>query len=129
MSEVNNLLQNISEIERIISNNKLEELKEEYDYISEQISQDFYKLKKYSQNVTNILERNFNGNFANNNFDVQELIEEKLDELFYEYLKIKGSFKKGREIRTYKEKKENEIKIQKKLGKNILIQHGIKSAD
>lgn len=53
------------------------------------IANKFNKLKNQVYKVNNILNTNFNGEFMNINFDDQELIEEQMDILFYEYETIK----------------------------------------
>ena len=71
------------------SDQELEELQEKMKYICDQTAQEFYKLTCQSLKVSDILERNFNKTYLNNNFDHQEIIEEQIDKLIYQYMKIK----------------------------------------
>ena len=61
----------------------------------------------------------------NTNFDDQELIEEQIDRLVYQYVKIKEHLKKGREIRIFKEQKEQEKMNELRYARNVLMQLGI----
>lgn len=109
----------------INSTNELEHLQSEMNVVTNKIAQDLYALKSYSFSVNNILEYNFNPSFMNTNFDEQELIEEQIDRLLYEYVKIKEHFKKGREIRIFKEQKEQEKMNELRYARNVLMQLGI----
>lgn len=109
------------------SEHELEELREKMKYISNQIALEFRKLKKQSINVTEILEKNYNNEFMNNNFDEQELVEEHIDNLLYQYEKVKKYLKYGRDVRFYKEKKEKEKSNEIRYAKNLLAHFGIKS--
>ncbi len=86
----------------IDSTNELEQLQSEMLLVSNQIAQDFYKLKSYTFSANHVLECNFNASFMNTNFDEQELIEEQMDRFVFQYVKLKELFKKGREIRGLK---------------------------
>ena len=108
------------------SADELEQLKSEMFVVTNKIAQDFYALKSYSFSVNNILECNFNTSFMNINFDEQELIEEQLDRFVHQYAKMKESFKRGREIRCYKEQKEQEKMNELRYARNVLAHHGIK---
>lgn len=133
MSAMHHLLTSISEIENvdlhIDSDHELEEMQEKMNFVCEQTAQEFYKIKAYSQKVTKILEENFNNNFTNKNFNEHELIEEKIDELIFQYAKAKELIRKGREIKFYKEEKEKQIKLHKKLARNALAHYGIQPQD
>lgn len=110
----------------INSDDEIEEINEKMTCISEMIACEFTNLKKISSNLNNTLDDNYNSKITNKNFDEQELIEEKLDTLLFEFSKVKVLLKKGREIRYYKELKEKEIEKQKIFARNLLIQYGIK---
>jgi len=134
MSAIHNLLTSISEIENIDhlhvdSDHELDEIQEKMNLVCQQTSEEFYKLKTYSQNVAKILEENFNNNFTNTNFDEHELIEEKLDEFIFQYAIAKELIRKGREIKFYKDEKEKQIRIHKKLARNALAHYGIQPQD
>lgn len=91
-----------------LSKLELEQLEEKMNSVCEKISKKFYCLKSNINNLNKLLETNFN-----KNFDEQELMEEQMDELIFEYSKIKDLLKKGREIRYYKEVKEKKGKEEK----------------
>ena len=100
---MSNILYTIRDNEKnknnIISFNKIDgNLDKKMENICDEVYKDFCNLQKKFLKIQIILE-----NDLNKNFDTQELIEEKLDELFYEYIKIKEQIKMGREIRFYKE--------------------------
>jgi len=124
------LLSTIPEIEQmdvsVNSNDELKYLEEKMKYISEVISQKFYGLKTEIINVTNIIEENYNRNFMNTDFDDEELVEEQLDILMYEYSKIKELLKKGREIRYNKEHKEKEKDREQLMIRNAFVYYEIK---
>ena len=109
----------------ISSTNELEHLQSEMIVVTNKIAQDLYALKSYTFSVNNILECNFNSSFMNTNFDDQELIEEQIDRLVYQYVKIKEHLKKGREIRIFKEQKEQEKMNELRYARNVLMQLGI----
>ena len=133
MTSVHINLETINEIEKVElqvdSDHEIEEMNEKLNYVCEMAAQEFYKLKTFSSKVTNILENNYNLQFMNKNFDEQELIEEQLDKLMFEYVKVKELLKKGREIRFYKEAKEKKIAREKMIARNILAHCGIKPVD
>jgi len=107
------------------SDNEIEELIEKMEYVCNQTSNSFYNLKKKVNNVNILLENNFNSNFVNSNFDHHELIEEQIDNLIYDFSKIKEFIKKGRLIKFYKEKKENNKKKELLYARNALVYYGI----
>ncbi len=108
------------------STNELEQLQSEMFIITNKIAQDLYALKSYAFSVNNILECNFNTSFMNTNFEEQELVEEQIDRFVYQYTKMKEHFKKGREIRIFKEQKEQEKNNELRYARNVLAHHGIK---
>jgi hypothetical protein len=130
MSAIHNYVEPVPEIIpvelNIDSDHELDEIHEKYEYITDQIAQDFYKLNNILQNITGILQSNFNSTFMNKNFETQELIEEKLDNLMFKYFQTKELLKKGREIRFYKEQKEKELQKEKRFARNTLVHYGIK---
>ena len=107
----------------IDSETEYDKLNECLNKISNEISNEFYKINIYLDKLHKIVNKNYNEKFMNNNFDEQEFIEEKFDELFYNYNKIKTLFKKGREMRICKEDKE------KRLIRNLQLKiyYGIKN--
>jgi len=107
------------------SDHELEELQEKMNYICNETAQEFYKLKNQSTRVSNILERNFNKSYLNNNFDDQEIIEEQIDKLIYQYTKIKQNLRDGREVRFYIEKKEKQKSNELRYARNLLAHLGI----
>lgn len=133
MSAMEHYHEGVSEITPIELNNnsyhELEEINEKYEYITCQIAQEFYKLNNISQNISDSLQKNFNSNFMNKNFETQELLEEKLDNLIFKFLQTKELLKKGREIRFYKEQKEIEIEKEKRFARNALAHYGIKPSN
>lgn len=58
-------------------------------------------------------------------FIEHELLEERMDGLFYRYQKTKELLKKGRLIRLYKEEKEKEKKNELVYARNTLAYYGI----
>lgn len=110
------------------SDQELEELQEKMKYICDQTAQEFYKLTCQSLKVSDILERNFNKTYLNNNFDQQELIEEQIDKLIYQYTQIKKNLRDGREIRFYMEKKEQQKSNELRYARNLLAHFGIDPA-
>jgi hypothetical protein len=119
-------LKTINEIDLSVdSDNEIEELTDKMTFICSQTSNSFYKFKKKVNNIHNLLENNFNNKFENNNFDDHELIEEQIDDLIYDFLKIKEFLKKGRIIKFYKEKKENNKKKELLYARNALAYYGI----
>lgn len=130
-NKLTNMAENLNTIHEININvdseYELEELREKMKYISNQIALEFRKLKKQSINVTEILEKNYNNEFMNENFDEQELVEEHIDNLLYQYEKVKKYLKYGRDVRFYKEKKEKEKSNEIRYAKNLLAHFGIKS--
>ena len=122
-----NQLKTIDEVDtNADSDHDLEELQEKMDYICEKTVSYFYNLKKKINNINNILENNFNSKFTNKNFYDHELIEEKFDELIFEYNKVKELMKSGRITRFYKGKKENNKKKELLYARNALAYYGIK---
>lgn len=109
----------------IDSTNELENLQSEMLIITNQIAQELYALRSYTFSTNHILQCNFNPSFMNTNFDEQEIIEEYIDRFVYQYEKIKESFKKGREIRSHKEQKEQEKINELRYARNVLAQLGI----
>lgn len=107
------------------SDHELEELQEKMTFICNQTAQEFYKLKTQSLRVSDILEKNFNKSYLNNNFDEQELIEEQIDSLIYQYTKIKKNLRDGREVRLYIEKKEKQKSNELRYARNLLAHFGI----
>lgn len=83
----------------ILENSSEKELEEKMNYICEETAEKLYCLKSKLSKLTKLLENTR----INKNFDIQELIEEQIDIFLFEYSKIKCLFKKGREIRYYKE--------------------------
>ena len=118
-------LESNSEVTHIDSDHELEELQEKMNYNSHQTAQEFYKLKTQSFKVSEILEKNFNKFYLNDNFDDQELIEEQIDRLIYQYAKIKENLKKGRDIRFYIEMKETQKSNELRYARNLLAHFGI----
>lgn len=110
------------------SDHELDELQEKMNYICDQTAQEFYKLTCQSLKVSDILERNFNKTYLNNNFDQQELIEEQIDKLIYQYTQIKKNLRDGREIRLYMEKKEQQKSNELRYARNLLAHFGIEPA-
>jgi len=104
---------------------ELEELQENMNYICDQTAQEFYKLTCQSLKVSDILERNFNKTYLNNNFDQQEIIEEQIDKLIYQYTQIKKNLRDGREIRFYMEKKVIQKCNELRYAENLLANLGI----
>ena len=107
------------------SDHELEELQEKMNYICDQTAQEFYKLTCQSLKVSDILESNFNKTYLNTNFDQQEIIEEQIDKLIYQYTLIKKNLRDGREIRLYMEKKEKQKSIELRYARNLLAHFGI----
>ena len=64
---------------------------------------------------------------CNTNFDYQELVEEQLDCLIYEYTKVKENLKYGREVKFYMEKKEKEKTNELRYARNLLAHFGIET--
>jgi hypothetical protein len=90
------------------------DLKENMNLLCNDIGKDLPKFNKFVIAVEDIINNGFNKNSdCLINFGEMELIEEKMDEMFYVYNKfIKEKFKKGRMIRekieeTLEEKIEN----------------------
>ena len=133
MAAMQHHLEPVSEIVpvelHVDSNHELDEINEKYEYVTDRIAEEFYKLNNMSHIISDILEKNFNSNFMNKNFETHELVEEKLDNLLFKYLQIKELLKKGREIRFYKEQKENEITKEKRFARNALAYYGIKPSN
>lgn len=107
------------DILHIDSDYELEEIEQKYDYVKTHISREFERLQKYSENISSLLKK------VENNFEEQELIEEQIDKFIHEYSKCKHLLKHGREIRIYKESKENELNNHKRYARNLLIHYGI----
>jgi len=99
----------------------LEELQDIMDNISKHIAEKFGCLREKLARIQNILENND----VDVDFDRQELFEEKIDQLIHQYSEIKEQFKKGREIRCFKEKKEKEKLNEIRYARNVLAQLGI----
>ena len=110
---------------QLTSNNNIAELQEKISYICYQISQEFCKLKYKSTHVIDILEKNFNKSFINISFDDHEAIEEEIDNVIYQYEKIKKNLRDARKVRFYMEKKEKEKSNELRYAKNLLSQFGI----
>ena len=104
---------------------ELEELREKMNYVCNQTAEDFYKLKSQSFKVSEILDKNYNKSYLNTNFDDQELIEEQIDILMYQYAKIKANLKKGRDISFYMEKKKQQKSNELRYARNVLACFGI----
>lgn len=105
--------------------NELEELQEKMNYICDQTAQEFYKLTCETLKVSDMLERNFNKTYLNNNFEQQEMIEHQIDKLICQYFQIKKNLQDGREIRFYMEKKETQKCNELRYAKNLLASLGI----
>jgi hypothetical protein len=80
-----------------------DKLEEKLHDISKKIEEELYKLRYIVKIIDNTLDVNYDSNNKEINFDNQELIEEQFDNLLFEYAMVKELFKKGREIRYYKE--------------------------
>lgn len=130
MTSINEYAKYITEMEKgnlhIDSDYQLDEINEKYNYITTKIADKFLKINNICKNASVILQNNYNSNFINKNFEYQELIEETLDNLVFEYLQSKELLKKGREIRYFKELKEKEVENEKRYARNALAQCGIK---
>ena len=87
---------------------ELEELDNKMKYITQQIAEEFHILNNIVSKTNSVLNVNYNNKFMNTNFHQQENIEWYLDNLVHEYQTVKELFKKAREIRYNKEKKEKE---------------------
>lgn len=109
------------------SHHDLEELHEKMNYICNQTAHEFYKLTCQSLKVSDILGKNFNKSYLNNNFDEQELIEEQIDTLIYQYSKIKKNLRDGRDIRLYIEKKKQQKSNELRYARNLLAHFGIEN--
>ena len=109
------------------SHHGLEELHEKMNYICNQTAHEFYKLTCQSLKVSDILEKNFNKSYLNNNFDEQEQIEEQIDTLIYQYAKIKKNLRDGRDIRLYIEKKKQQKSNELRYARNLLAHFGIEN--
>lgn len=107
----------------IDSETKLDELNIKMKFISEKIAEEFNILKGVVLKVNRILNINYNDKFMNTDFDKQEYIEEYLDNLVYEYQTVKELLKKGRNIRYYKEIKEEEVEKEKENEKEKEIRY------
>lgn len=107
------------------SEHELEELQEKMKHNCDQTAQEFYKLTCQALKVSDVLERNFNKTYLNNNFDHQEVIEEQIDTLIHQYAKIKKKLRDGREIRFYMEKKEQQKSNELRYARNLLAHFGI----
>jgi hypothetical protein len=121
MSKTNKLEQ-IYEVNLCIdSDDEIYEINEKMEYLTQKISIEMIKLKKYSENITYKLDLN-----NTITFEEQELIEEQIDIFINEYYKLKQLLKQGREIRHHKETKEQDINNQKRFARNVLAHYGIK---
>lgn len=109
----------------ISSDHEIEELQDKMNFICNQISKEFYGLKYQITQVSDILEKNFNKSYLNNNFDDQEIIEEQIDKFIYKYQKIKKNLKDGREVRSYMENKQKQKSNELKYARNLLECLGI----
>lgn len=119
-------LQTITEIDmNVNSENDLTELEEKMNYITNKIATDLHGLIHNVNCIKFILE----SNELNIDFEKQEYIEEYFDKFVYQYTKIKDYFKKGREIRCYKEKKEQEKMNELRYARNVLMQLGINNIE
>jgi hypothetical protein len=108
------------------SDSESEDLKDKMNFISENITQELFKLKCKISHINSILDINYNENFVNKDFGKYESIEEHFDKLIFQYSKFKRLLTNGREIINYKEsnhiKKENELRY----ARNELAYYGIK---
>lgn len=119
-------LTTITEIDiNVNSENDLTELEEKMNYITNKIATDLHGLTHNVNCIKFILE----SNELNIDFEKQEYIEEYFDKFIYQYSKIKDYFKKGREIRCYKEKKEQEKINELRYARNVLAQLGINNIE
>ena len=107
------------------SDHEMEELHEKMNSICNQTAEEFYKIKFQSARVSDILEKNFNKSYLNNNFDDQEKIEEQIDKLIYQYETIKNNLRDGRKVRFYIEKKEKQTFNELRYARNLLLHLGI----
>jgi hypothetical protein len=75
-----------------------------------------------------LYENNTNGEVGMS-FIEHEILEERIDGLFYRYQKNKELLKKGRLIRHYKEEKEKEKMNELRYARNTLAHYGIDTND
>lgn len=119
-------LETITEIDiHANSDHELEELQEKMQHICHETGQEFYNIKKQSLKISNLLEQNFNEEYINTNFDEQEIIEEQIDKLIYEYKKVKEYLKNGRQVRCYIEQKEQQKTKELRYARNVLAYYGL----
>jgi hypothetical protein len=95
-------------------------LDKKMEHICKEINKNFQLLKPYMNNVNNIIENEYD-----ENFDIQELIGEQFDILFYNYEKIKKIIKKGKKIRSYKESKMKQLEKEQNIIRNTHRYFGI----
>ena len=90
------------------------DLKPTMDDLCGDIGKDIYKLKTSLLKAENLIDYFIKDLNSHTNFDQLELIEEKMDEMIFNYEIIKTKFRKGRYIRynmEESEKNENKCEI------------------
>lgn len=103
-------------------------LNEEMDNTVDDLNKEFLDITQRMKYINEMFEKLYLQNKNNEvgmSFIEHELLEERMDGLFYRYQKTKELLKKGRLIRYYKEQKDKEKTNELRYARNTLAHYGI----
>lgn len=103
-------------------------LNEEMDNTVDDLNKEFLDITQRMNYINKMFEKSYLQNKNNEvgmSFLEHELLEERMDGLFYRYQKTKELLKKGRLIRYYKEQKDKEKTNELRYARNTLAYYGI----
>jgi hypothetical protein len=92
------------------------------------LNKEFLDISQRMKHINAMFEKLYLKNKNNEvgmSFIEHELLEERMDGLFYRYQKTKDLLKKGRLLRHYKEEKEQEKRTELRYARNTLAHYGI----
>lgn len=101
---------------------------EQMDNTVGNLNKEFLEITQKMKHINGMFEKLYLQNKNNEvgmSFIEHELLEERMDALFYRYQKTKELLKKGRLIRYYKEEKEKEKLNELRYARNTLAHYGI----
>ena len=105
---------------------------EQMDNTVDNLNKEFVNITQRMKNINEMFEKIYLQNKNNEvgmSFIEHELLEERMDGLFYRYQKTKELLKKGRLLRHYKEEKEKEKMNELRYARNTLSHYGIDVAN
>jgi hypothetical protein len=107
-------------------------LNEHMDETINNLNMEFLNISQRMKHINMMFDRLYKNNTNDKvgmSFIEHEILEERIDGLFYRYQKTKELLKKGRLIRHYKEEKEKEKMNELRYARNTLAHYGIDTSD